>query len=108
MPLPLTQQLTIIAPYWSDVDNRGTGQVFYRQTNDPVLVARVANELQSANLSQNEVITNLFIATWNAVGYYSRHTDKVNLIHSIVASGTVHSQKLLYIIASNWKQIKYS
>ena len=69
--------MDFIAPYWGDVDTTGTGQVYYRQTNDPILLARVANDIQSVSLSENVVITNLIIVTWNAVGYFHRNTDKV-------------------------------
>ena len=67
-----------IAPYWCDVDLRGTGNVFYRQTKDPALLARATNEIRNAfPSSQNVIVTNLLIVTWDAVGYYYRHTDKV-------------------------------
>ena len=68
----------IIAPYWADVDTRGTGRIFYRQTTDPSLLARASSEIQAAYpLSQNIEITNLFIVTWDAVGYYDYEIDKV-------------------------------
>ena len=70
----------IIAPYWADVDTRGTGDIYYRQTADPHLLARATSEIRAAfPLSQHVVITNLLIATWDRVGYYSRSTDKVLL-----------------------------
>ena len=67
-----------IAPYWSDVDLTGTGNVFYRQTKDPALLARATNEIRNVfPLSQNVIVTNLLIVTWDAVGYYFNHADKV-------------------------------
>ena len=42
-----------------------------------MLLARADNDVQSVLLSENGVITNLFIAIWNAVGYFCRNTDKV-------------------------------
>ena len=77
--LPLNG-LRFIAPYWADTDLRGTGQVYYRQTKDPVLLARANNEIQRAfPLSQDVTVTNLVIATWDAVGYYNLGTNKVGL-----------------------------
>ena len=32
--LPLTGTDKIMAPFWANVDTRGTGQIFYRQTTD--------------------------------------------------------------------------
>ena len=75
--LPLSGTQKIIAPYWDNVDTRGTGQIFYRETTDPRLLARATSEIQL--VSENVTITELFIATWDAVGYYYRRTDKVNL-----------------------------
>ena len=77
--LPVNQT-RFIAPYWADTDLRGTGEVFYRQTKDPILLARATNEIQTAfPLSQNVIVTNLVIVTWDAVGYYRIGTDKVRL-----------------------------
>ena len=77
---PLSGTYKIIAPYWADLDTRGTGQIFYRQTTDPSLLARASTQIQAAyHLPQSITITNLFIATWDAVGYYYMETDKVKL-----------------------------
>ena len=78
LSLPLSGTQQIIAPYWADVDTRGTGQVLYRQSTDPSLLARASREIQAAfSLTYNIEIKNLLISTWNAVGYYYRKTDKV-------------------------------
>ena len=67
-----------IAPYWADFDLTGTGNVFYRQTRNLALLARATNEIRTAfPMSQNAIVTNLLIVTWDAVGYYSSNTDKV-------------------------------
>ena len=77
----------MIAPFWADVDTRGTGNVFYRQTTDPNLLARATNEIKSAfRTSSNTTITNLLIVTWDAVGYYSQHTDKVCKMYIIIVT----------------------
>ena len=89
LSLPL-RSYQFVAPYWADVDTRGTGEIFYRQSTDPSLLARASLEITTA-LSINHIIEikHLLIATWNAVGYYYSRTDKVgyeyNYIHSYVA-----------------------
>ena len=76
--LPIGELRRFIAPYWGDVDTTGTGQIYYRQTTNSTLLARAANEIQTAfSVSQN--VSSLFIATWNAVGYYPRMTNMVRL-----------------------------
>ena len=70
----------IIAPYWADVDISGTGQIFYRQSTDPSLLARATSEMQAAfPASENVTIQSLVIVTWDKVGYYNSNTDKVGM-----------------------------
>jgi len=76
--LPLNGSHRIIAPYWADVDLTQVGQVFYRQTADPSLLARATSEIRAAfSNSQQVTIKHLLIATWNGVGYYDGNFDKV-------------------------------
>ena len=78
LSLPLNGTNKIIAPYWADVDTRGTGNIYYRQTNDSSLLARATSEIGAAfPESQNVMIKHLFIVTWDGVGYYNKNTDKV-------------------------------
>ena len=77
-PLSLPLREKIIAPYWADVDTREVGKIFYRQSSDPDLLTKAANDISKAfPMSQNVTVTNLMIATWDAVGYYFRNGDKV-------------------------------
>ena len=78
-PLPASGN-GFIAPYWADFDIRESGEVYYYQTTDPVLLARACNEIQTAfPSSKNVVVTNLLIVTWINVGYYNLNADKVRL-----------------------------
>ena len=81
IPLPLHGTDKIIGSYWADVDTRGTGKVYYHQTTRPNLLSRANYEIKTA-FPLSKRITNLLIATWDAVGYYNRRTDKVKLCHS--------------------------
>ena len=75
---------SFIAPYWADFDLTAAGNVFYRQTRNPVLLARATNEIQAVfPMSQNVFVINLFIVTWDAVGYYSNGTDKVGSFDNV-------------------------
>ena len=67
-----------ITPYWADTDLRGTGEIYYRQTRNPVLLARATNEIQKVfPMYQDVIITNLVIVTWDGVGYYDYGINKV-------------------------------
>lgn len=54
----------MVAPFWGDVDTRGTGTVKYKITSTAMYV------------------------NWEAVGYYSSMTDKVNTFQLIITDGT--------------------
>ena len=77
-PFPLS--FPIIAPYWADVDTRGTGRVFYRETTSSTIISKVASHISNAFPSQSPfTATGVVVVTWYYVGYYSSHTDKVCL-----------------------------
>lgn len=59
---PISSQ-PMIAPYWGDVDTRGTGAVYVAAPN-----------------------TDTVVITWNNVGYFSSHTDKVNNFQLILTN----------------------
>ena len=85
LSLPLNESDQIIAPYWADVDTRGSGDIFYRQSTDPDLLARASREIKTAlSLTQDIKIKHLLIATWDAVGYYYRNTDKVHTLYVLI------------------------
>jgi len=53
----------MLAPFWADVDTRSGGQVFYKMEPSRVTVI------------------------WNAVGYFSNHTDKLNTFELVFTNG---------------------
>ena len=68
----------IVAPFWADADNRESGNVWYRESTDSTLLTRVHSEIQAAfTLQAPFAATDLFIATWESVGYFDRKMDKV-------------------------------
>ena len=72
----------LIAVFWTDVDTRGSGEVFYRQTNDSHSVANATENIREAFEDADEFVpTTLFIATWKSVSYYDRNTYQVCTIH---------------------------
>ena len=74
----------IIAPYWSNIDTRGSGKIFYRETAEPSLLSRASSEIQAAfPMSENVTIKNLLIATWDAVGYFPERADKVRYYYYV-------------------------
>ncbi len=78
LEFPLSTNIPVMAPFWADIDLQGTGEIYYRMSNN-------ARDVQMAM----DIITNAFpaeshftpddviIVTWEAVGYYFAKTDKV-------------------------------
>ncbi|HTF05331.1 MAG TPA: nidogen-like domain-containing protein, partial [Bacteroidia bacterium] len=60
-----SNQYSMIAPFWADIDTRGaaSGLVYYKVTPTAMIVR------------------------WQTVGYYSMHTDKLNDFQLIITSG---------------------
>ncbi|GBL11044.1 hypothetical protein MSj_02542 [Microcystis aeruginosa Sj] len=59
-PFPITNQ-PMIAPYWGDVDTRGTGAVYVASPNESTVVV-----------------------TWDQVGYYNSQTDLLNTFQVVL------------------------
>ena len=78
--LPLAD-LPLVAPFLGDVDTRGSGEVFFRQTNNQSLLASVGTQIQMSFMDSLQFLpTSVFIATWSNVGYYDMHTELVRLM----------------------------
>ncbi|CDR19114.1 unnamed protein product [Oncorhynchus mykiss] len=67
---PAHSTIDLIAPFWTDLDNRGNGNIFYQQYIS-------GSVLQQATQDINQYFPNLgfsanlvFIATWDRVAYF--------------------------------------
>jgi len=60
----------IIAPFWADIDTRGASPVTPTSGGNSKGTNRVYYDLDTENKT--------FTVTWDDVGYYSGHTDKLN------------------------------
>ncbi|NXX18698.1 SNED1 protein, partial [Podargus strigoides] len=78
-PFPLDGHRPFVAPYWADVDTREGGDVFYRQSRDPELLARLARDLVVAVPPGDPLPepTWAFVATWHRVAFFGTAGKKV-------------------------------
>ena len=92
----------MVAPFWADVDTRlpsstpddligdskrpnDTGLVWFREEDNKTLLLRAAKEVRTAFVDQSLFSpTWLFIVTWDSVGYYERHLNKVGAMTFMV------------------------
>lgn len=73
----------IISVFYADADCRKSGKVWYRTTADANLLRRAQAEINSGFAgAENFMPRELFIATWDQVGYYEEKSNKVTTIFS--------------------------
>ncbi|XP_070805409.1 sushi, nidogen and EGF-like domain-containing protein 1 [Pituophis catenifer annectens] len=99
---PLKNGIAFVAPFWSDVDNRVSGSIFWRQTEDPVLLSRFAADLSRYHPDISFTPMWMFIATWDKVGYYGSASDKVNTFQAVLATDGEISFILLNYADIQW------
>ena len=82
-PLPISGSRVLLSPYWADVDTRSPdgGLVYYRNaSSDQNLLRNAGDQIRAAFPDDFPTFrpTFLFIATWDHVGYYNSHSEKVH------------------------------
>uniref|UniRef100_A0A3Q2PME6 NIDO domain-containing protein n=1 Tax=Fundulus heteroclitus TaxID=8078 RepID=A0A3Q2PME6_FUNHE len=60
----------IIAPYWTDLDNRGNGDIYYVQYTSGSILQEVTQDINANFPALNFHANWVFIATWYEVAYY--------------------------------------
>ena len=74
-----------IAPFWADIDTRGVGNVWYRNTSNDDDALKVKNIVAEAfPQSLDFTASNVIVATWDQVGYYDANDDKVCTITKLL------------------------
>ena len=81
---PFSSNGPIIAAFFADIDTTGSGggYVTYRITTDATLLAKAVHDIPPILSGPNFVPVWLLIATWDHVGYFSSHYDKVSAMKS--------------------------
>nr|XP_012216142.1 PREDICTED: nidogen-2 isoform X2 [Linepithema humile] len=88
----------VISPLYTHVDTRGSGTVYWSETDSPEILARTGGLVRSAFKDAIDFVpTHVFLATWVDVGYYNERNDKVNTYQVAISSNGTHSfVELLY------------
>lgn len=73
-PFPISGSHKIIAPFWTDIDTRYGGYVWYRTTRDHTVLQRGTNKLRSLSSLFPELHTFsaswMMVVTWKDVAAY--------------------------------------
>uniref|UniRef100_A0A3B5KZ68 NIDO domain-containing protein n=1 Tax=Xiphophorus couchianus TaxID=32473 RepID=A0A3B5KZ68_9TELE len=67
---PMYGTRDIIAPFWTDLDNRGNGDIYYVQYTNGSVLQQVTQDINRYFPALNFQANWIFIATWHEVAYY--------------------------------------
>uniref|UniRef100_A0A3P8PFK3 NIDO domain-containing protein n=1 Tax=Astatotilapia calliptera TaxID=8154 RepID=A0A3P8PFK3_ASTCA len=93
----------IIAPFWTDLDNRGNGQIYYKQYTSGSVLQQATRDINQYFPGLNFNANWVFVATWFEVAYYPTsgtvtvlisggHYSFVLMNYGIIASTTLRIQ----------------
>lgn len=86
IPFPL-KGFTAVAPFWTDIDTREGGDVFYREILDQPTLALIANEIRRAFTEfYNFRPTFAYVVTWYRVAAYQSDGRLRNTFQAIVST----------------------
>ena len=71
-------QVPIVAPYFADADLSNSGKIYFRVTSDSSLLERAAQDVAYVFNHDNFSPEQLFIATWDEIGFYHKHDNLVS------------------------------
>ena len=79
-----SSNIPIIAPYFADADTRGfrSGSIHFRQTEDSALLSRAKQDIEFVFKGTTFVPQQLYIVTWDKIGFYNHHDNLVNYRYS--------------------------
>ncbi|NWT11368.1 TECTA protein, partial [Vireo altiloquus] len=97
-PFPLADGQSFVAPYWADVDNVLGGDIFYRQTTNPALLADISQDITKYFPESPFTATWALVATWDQVAYYGSTSKKGNTFQAVLTTDS----KMFYIILNYW------
>ncbi|XP_073684023.1 IgGFc-binding protein [Garra rufa] len=63
--------IDLIAPFWTDIDNRGNGVISYRQYTSGSVLTDATQDINQYFPELSFFATWVFVATWDSVAYYS-------------------------------------
>ncbi|XP_075183389.1 alpha-tectorin [Anomaloglossus baeobatrachus] len=85
---PLADGRAFIAPFWADVHNGIRGEIYYRETTDPIILKKASKEIRKhfRNLAFFSA-TWVFLVTWDEVTFYGgSSTTPVNTFQALLIS----------------------
>uniref|UniRef100_A0A3P9CBZ8 NIDO domain-containing protein n=1 Tax=Maylandia zebra TaxID=106582 RepID=A0A3P9CBZ8_9CICH len=105
--IPMHGLRDIIAPFWTDLDNRGNGQIYYNQYTSGSVLQQATRDINQYFPGLNFNANWVFVATWFEVAYYPTSGTRTT-VQAVLISGGQYSFVLMNygIIASTTLRIQ--
>uniref|UniRef100_A0A8C4GSK2 NIDO domain-containing protein n=1 Tax=Dicentrarchus labrax TaxID=13489 RepID=A0A8C4GSK2_DICLA len=91
---PMYGSRDVIAPFWTDFDNRVNGQVYYNQYTSGSVLQQATQDINEYFPGFNFSATWVFVATWYEMAYYPM-TGTRTTIQAVLISGGQYSFVLM-------------
>ncbi|XP_031586368.1 sushi, nidogen and EGF-like domain-containing protein 1 [Oreochromis aureus] len=73
---PIAGDRRVVAPFWADVDNRRAGTVFYRESQDPMILRKASGDVRTYfSEFPNFNATWVHISTWHQVTFFGGNSQ---------------------------------
>ncbi|XP_026018809.1 alpha-tectorin-like [Astatotilapia calliptera] len=104
---PMYGSRDIIAPFWTDLDNRVNGQIYYKQYTSGSVLQQATQDINQYFPGLNFNANWVFVATWFEVAYYPTSGTRTT-VQAVLISGGQYSFVLMNygIIASRTRSIQ--
>ncbi|XP_035468628.1 alpha-tectorin-like [Scophthalmus maximus] len=104
---PLNGSKDLIAPFWTDLDNRQNGHVYYNQYTSGSILQQATQDINTYFPSMSFNANWVFVATWYEVAYFPNSGTRTT-VQAVLISGGQYSFVLMNygIIASTVKSVQ--
>ncbi|XP_054455493.1 alpha-tectorin-like [Anoplopoma fimbria] len=104
---PLHGSRDVIAPFWTDLDNRRNGQIYYNQYTSGRILHQATRDINRYFPGLNFNANWVFVATWYEVAYFS-NTGTQTTVQAVLISGGRYSFVLMNygIIANTTRNVQ--
>ncbi|KAM9425858.1 IgGFc-binding protein-like [Pholidichthys leucotaenia] len=104
---PLHGSRDIIAPFWTDLDNREMGQILYNQYTSGSVLQQATQDINTYFPSINFNAEWVFVATWYEVAYYPNSRTRTTAQAVLISEGQHTFVLMNYgIIASTTRAVQ--
>ncbi|XP_075046985.1 uncharacterized protein LOC142107450 [Mixophyes fleayi] len=104
--LPVAFGNPFLALFWADINNQIAGDIYFRQSTDPVLLYRATSDIRAYFHHLNFTAQWVFVATWDSVAYFGSATNKVNTFQAVLCTDGNYTFVLLNYEDIQWPSVE--